>query len=1651
MKKPLLSKFLISQYLRTSIYVLYFLVPYNAVSQSENFNCNTISNLACGQTISSTTVGGGNGFNKLNYTCHTTNNPFDAEDKVYKINPTFTGSHEIILSGLSKDLDIFLFSGTCAGGACIGKGTLSGNSIEKIIINLIAGSSYYVVVDGYNVLQVGNFNLSLHCPAPLICANGITDLTCGMVDTFTTVGRPSQYVKSNFTSCMTLNNSTFSAGDKVFKYKHTAASPDAVFSIWGYAKDLDVFVFNSCYTSANCIKAAKNKQEKHEYIDFTGLPYGDYYIVVDGYDASQVSSFLVSINCQVICKQTSISTPLLCNDVVNGTTVDGIYTFSKYSCDLSYEFTGPEKYYSFKAPSQDTFIIDLFGFSNDLELFITQPLNCNANPICKASSLNTSGYPEKVKIFLQKDEMIFIVVDGSLGDCGPFKLKITCPVINRCADSEVISCGLRYNGSTLNSGNEFSKPDYAQCHQTSLTYNGNDKVYKYTHTSSNKNAEVVLWGFTTDLDLFLLTSCGAPASCIDCSANTNKKYEVIDFSNKPYGDYYIVVDGASSSQNGNYSIAVSCQYDCTDYQPETIACNTAVQGNTSSGMNRFCKYSCSNESQFTGNEKMYRFKATQAGEHTIDLTGFSNDLELFVVDDLLCKYSPICKAKSINHPDLDEQIKITLQLNETIDIVVDGSLGANGPFTLKITCPVINRCADSEVISCGLRYNGSTLNSGNEFSKPDYAQCHQTSLTYNGNDKVYKYNHNSTNKNAQVVLWGYTTDLNLFLLNSCGATASCVDCSATSKKYEAIDFSNKPYGDYYIVVDGSSSSQNGNYSISISCQYDCSDSQVENIACNTPIQGNTNGGKNRFSKYSCFNESHCTGNEKVYRFKAAQSGEHIINLSGFSNDLELFVVEDYSCKYNLECKSKSTNLPNQDEQIKIYLQQNETIDIVVDGALGSNGSFTLKVNCPIVNPIEFDASNNICDLKDKTIQIPVKVKNFKNVTSFSMTVKSENINIVQIKSISSSTLSVVSHFVNEVNKTITITFLGATPATLVDGATAFIIEAVLVGNAGQSASIQIVDSPTMIKAVVTENNQNSLYPVETKNGGVCVLTPPPPTQLKFDIDDAVCDINGNMIQIPVRVVAFKNIRSFSMTVTVDNTSILEINSITSPLSGLTYFESTPKKTFTLQWLSNVGVTLADGSIVYYINAKLVGNLNQSANLSIIATPTNIQAVAFENNQNLSVPVEVMGGSACINSLGVVDCTGKVIDRKNASIRSAQVKLRGSDSINVLTPSNGTYAFNNLVASGNYNISVMKNTDPRNGIDLLDLALLQDHIITRTILTDPYKLLAADLNRDGSIDILDLAELQDLIITRINSFTNNTSWIFIPTDETLTAAKVFAKTYRTTRVLLAPPTDQANLDFYGVKIGDIDQSANTQTLIHQEEKLIPAIEQRSVGNLSMRLPSMNVKKDQTIYVPLVLEKFSDVRVFQFMVSWDHTKLEYIKTESFNKQLAGFNESNMVYNPENLGVINSLWLSADNNSLPDNAQLFVMVFKVKANMGDVFSIGLNEVKAMEVGSLINPVKITNSKITVSDVSTRFKGVDQDLLIKTFPNPTADRIQLTAESSFEVLELIDSKGSVHPLHLASKSSYTIDLQSYPSGIYFIKAKQDHKISVHKFVLSK
>ena len=122
---------------------------------------------------------------------------------------------------------------------------------------------------------------------------------------------------------------------------------------------------------------------------------------------------------------------------------------------------------------------------------------------------------------------------------------------------------------------------------------------------------------------------------------------------------------------------------------------------------------------------------------------------------------------------------------------------------------------------------------------------------------------------------------------------------------------------------------------------------------------------------------------------------------------------------------------------------------------------------------------------------------------------------------------------------------------------------------------------------------------------------------------------------------------------------------------------------------------------------------------------------------------------------LVSVNGTVATEANVVLENANVLLVGSELISN-TDANGKFDFSGMPTGGNYIVTPGKNDDHINGVSTLDLVMIQRHLLGIEKLNSPYKLIAADVNKDGKVTASDLTELRKLILGTNAVFTNNTS-------------------------------------------------------------------------------------------------------------------------------------------------------------------------------------------------------------------------------------------------------------------------------------------------------
>jgi hypothetical protein len=138
----------------------------------------------------------------------------------------------------------------------------------------------------------------------------------------------------------------------------------------------------------------------------------------------------------------------------------------------------------------------------------------------------------------------------------------------------------------------------------------------------------------------------------------------------------------------------------------------------------------------------------------------------------------------------------------------------------------------------------------------------------------------------------------------------------------------------------------------------------------------------------------------------------------------------------------------------------------------------------------------------------------------------------------------------------------------------------------------------------------------------------------------------------------------------------------------------------------------------------------------------------------------------------------------------------------------------------------------NGVNTWDLILLKRHILAQEPLDNPYKLIAADVNQSGTITLFDRSELLKLILGTYTKLPQNTSWRFVDKNQSFPIPlNPFTEILRESLPYGQWSLQGIPLTFRGIKIGDLDNSANltgaledrndpTTTFNFKDQKLSP---------------------------------------------------------------------------------------------------------------------------------------------------------------------------------------------------------------------------------------
>ncbi len=194
-------------------------------------------------------------------------------------------------------------------------------------------------------------------------------------------------------------------------------------------------------------------------------------------------------------------------------------------------------------------------------------------------------------------------------------------------------------------------------------------------------------------------------------------------------------------------------------------------------------------------------------------------------------------------------------------------------------------------------------------------------------------------------------DLDMFLIDGSCDTNNCFANSdgSSSNSPDVMQAILMAGQTYFLVIDGDAGSV-GNFLVSVTCgaAFECVSEPIE---CDQTINGTNDGGSSSVDTY-CNNQfSNLTGPEVIYEFTAPLTQAYVFNLTGFTGDLDMFLLNS-SCDTD-DCISSSDGpSANTPDEITSFLTAGTTYYIVVDGDAGTISNFQLSVQCS--EPCEAD-------------------------------------------------------------------------------------------------------------------------------------------------------------------------------------------------------------------------------------------------------------------------------------------------------------------------------------------------------------------------------------------------------------------------------------------------------------------------------------------------------------------------------------------------------------------------------------------------------------------------------------------------------------------------------------------------------------------------
>ena len=413
--------------------------------------------------------------------------------------------------------------------------------------------------------------------------------------------------------------------------------------------------------------------------------------------------------------------------------------------------------------------------------------------------------------------------------------------------------------------------------------------------------------------------------------------------------------------------------------------------------------------------------------------------------------------------------------------------------------------------------------------------------------------------------------------------------------------------------------------------------------------------------------------------------------------------------------------------------------------------------------------------------------------------------------------------------------------------------------------------------------------------------------------------------------------------------------------------------------------------------------------------------------------------------GNILIAGKVANEAGANVESVTLNIPGQNINPLVTGSNGAWTFTNLPKGKSYLIVPEKDINAGNGVSTIDLFLIQKHILGIKELDSPYKLIAADADKNGIVSTKDLIDIRKIILQILTKFPANSSWRFLdgtykfPNPKNPFSGSLPEKLYYNNL-----NNDMLGLNLIGIKIGDVDGTAKPNSINGTNEVRSGSPE------LPVWITDHEYLKDEVIDIPLSLTDAITINTMQFTLQYNNELLDFkgikdVKLNAWEDDFINTTESNE-------GLVSLAWTSIDPYISNGNSFLN-LEFTAKAK--GILS------NSIFLGNKLTESLAYDDKEGILEPKLQFrKGNEQETLIlyPNQPNPFKQQTMLKFYVSYETemtINVYDLAGRliVHKVGNYDKGQHLLPISKQelgPGGMYIYELVTPQERVTDKMIMA-